>query len=325
MANNKLFKDLLDKGEEALSNDLDVMGRKFMDAAFQVKTNNLNNILELATFYNIQREYKLAIDLYNKGVTIDKKNAELYYFIARNFRNLNIKEYDDVSYYKEDVVYNAQMALTLRPDYKEAILLLAECDIEYGEIGHQQKKWPQRYIEVAPEDSRGYFYLAKALYNEGNKEQARILYNKAIKIDPDNYLGLHYSYIGDVPFIIKSISVANSSGNGPKYIKDMVFDTKIFVDKAQSLTFMGKIDPLRTGLFNVDIKLFINGRLSIDDESYNGYTKNQFVKIDNLDDNSCYLGGFGYMLPGNFDAGEYRYEVWFGGEKLGSKSFKIYR
>jgi hypothetical protein len=48
------------------------------------------------------------------------------------------------------------------------------------------------------------------------------------------------------------------------------------------------------------------------------------VKISGLEEQTIEVGGWGSDKSGHWDRGNYRFEIWWKGNKLYSQSFKIY-
>lgn len=312
MPNNKLFRRLLNKGKDALSNDLDVIGRDYMNDAYDVKTNDITNIIELADYYNGKGSYLMANNMYEKGVNLDKMNPTLYYLIASNLFKLNSKD--------KEVVYNAQMALSIRPNYIEAVELLFNYYTSNRSV-YEQRIWAQKYIDISPEDSKGYFYLAKALYDGGNKEEAKKVYNKAVQLDPANTLSKTYNYLEGPPFIVKNIQIANITKDGT-IIND--YRSNINANKARYLRLRANIEPLRIGEFTINLMVYANGSLERYVPSLHEYSFSHDFHIINKDTQVLTFKGWGYDTPGNWNAGVYKYELWFGKEKIAEESFTLY-
>lgn len=130
------------------------------------------------------------------------------------------------------------------------------------------------------------------------------------------------SSISEIPFIITKMEVANVNVDGD-IIQD--YGSAIYDFKTQYLKPRITIKPFKSsGTYTLYVKLYQDGRLSTGSSSPAGYSYSKSVTISGSSSQIFELSGWGSKTSGNWDEGEYRFEVWYGDYCIGSKKFKVY-
>ena len=123
------------------------------------------------------------------------------------------------------------------------------------------------------------------------------------------------------PFTITSVEVRNVDYNG-NAITD--FGKTIYSYQTKYLQPKLNITVNTPGTYTVYTKLYRpNGTLSSGTSSPTGYS---FSNTETLYSNTTWwrLSGWGSSTAGNWSAGQYKWEFWYNGSKIGEKSFTIY-
>lgn len=123
------------------------------------------------------------------------------------------------------------------------------------------------------------------------------------------------------PFVINSVEVANTASGG-SIIND--FGSKIYSYQTKYLTPKLYIKVNTPGTYTLYTKLYnSSGKLTTGSNSPTGYS---FSNTETLYSNTTWwrLSGWGSNTAGHWSAGQYRWEFWYNGEKIGEKSFTIY-
>lgn len=186
-------------------------------------------------------------------------------------------------------------------------------------------KWGEkcRNIDTDSQSWAECIYLyAKALYETGNKFDAMKYYAEAEKKDPFHWLHAELESLGGIPCAISSLSVGNEGKDGIVINKP---GETIYEGNTCYLCPFIRVNSQRKGIFNLDVKLYQNGSLNRNSTtSPIGYTYSRKVRISGTEGQTIEVGGWGSDNPGNWDRGNYRFEIWWKGNKLYSQSFKIY-
>ena len=138
----------------------------------------------------------------------------------------------------------------------------------------------------------------------------------------ENVGSVSSSSISEIPFIITKMEVANVTSDG-----DIIqgYGSTIYDFKTQYLKPRITIKPYRnSGTYTLYVKLYQDGRLSTGTSSPLGYTYSKSVTISGKSNQVIELSGWGSKTSGNWEEGEYRFEVWYGDYCIGSKKFKVY-
>lgn len=125
----------------------------------------------------------------------------------------------------------------------------------------------------------------------------------------------------NTPFVITNVEVANVDYNW-NYIND--YGTKIYSYQTQFLTPRIYVTVYTPGTYTVYAKLINpSGMMVTGNSSPSGYSFSQDITLNS---STTYknLMGWGGSTSGQYSAGQYRWEFWYNGSKIGEKSFTIY-
>lgn len=125
----------------------------------------------------------------------------------------------------------------------------------------------------------------------------------------------------NTPFVITNVEVANVDYNW-NYIND--YGTKIYSYQTQFLTPRIYVTVYTPGTYTVYAKLINpSGMMVTGNSSPSGYSFSQDITLNS---STTYknLMGWGGSTSGHYSAGQYRWEFWYNGSKIGEKSFTIY-
>lgn len=123
------------------------------------------------------------------------------------------------------------------------------------------------------------------------------------------------------PFVITSVEVRNIDYNG-NAITD--FGKTIYSYQTKYLQPKLNITVNTSGTYTIYTKLYRpNGTMSSGSSSPAGYSFSDTQKLYSST-TGWRLSGWGGNTAGHWSAGQYRWEFWYNGEKIGEKSFTIY-
>lgn len=138
--------------------------------------------------------------------------------------------------------------------------------------------------------------------------------SKAITI---NQLGASSS----TPFVINSVEVGNTDYNF-NFIND--YGSTIYSYQTRYLTPKIYITVYSPGTYAIYIKLIRpNGTLETGSTSPSGYSYKQDITLYS-NTTYCELNGWGSNTSGHYPSGQYKFEFYYNGNKIGEKPFKIY-
>ena len=323
--NEKLAQEYWEKYSKANDSDLLDLSIEYLKVVQLANTKNLD-ILNgaMGGFDRIAENvdsnsddyYRNVISIARKIIAVDKANISAYEYLVRAYYNL--ESYADAYKAAEDLL----LLDPLNPIGISAMCRKSEKANTWGVL----LKWAEKgYNHISKNDANYieilYFY-AKALYESGDKIQAKQIYNEAEAIDFNNYLHDKFIGVGGVPCVVNSVSVANQTYDGVVITRA---GANFYDDNTRYFCPTLSIKPYRSGVFTFDVKLYENGSLSTGSDSPSGYSYSRKVRLDkNKSQMSIDLGGWGSDKPGNWEAGAYRFEIWWDGKKIASKSFNVY-
>lgn len=122
-------------------------------------------------------------------------------------------------------------------------------------------------------------------------------------------------------FVINSVEIGNVDYEW-NVIND--YGRNIYSYQTRYLTPKINITVYTPGTYSIYVKLYNpNGSLMTGNSSPSGYTYKNDVTLYS---NTTYykLSGWGSNTPGHYSSGQYRFEFYYNGEKIGEKSFRIY-
>jgi tetratricopeptide (TPR) repeat protein len=299
------------KAEDAKEANMPELEKYYYDAAVKVGTSDDDVLFSIGTYYasNEVRDYGQALEVFQKIKNQDRADVQASEAWCNYQRGNN-----------STAIQKAQQAFLNDPTNVLATITLY-CAYDYKNDWDNCIKWADKSIELRPNFGQTYYIKAHAQYEKGYKASAQETYNTALALDPSNHYASDYAYIGGLPFSILSTEVANVHYNG-NVING--YGHRINSNKTEYLRPRLKVSPNRTGSFKIDVKLYHNGNLSTGDSSKNGYSYSYTVYITNKSTQYITLSSWGNETPGHWGSGNYRFEFYYGGKLLGTKSFKIY-
>lgn len=284
--------------------------KELMDYAASVPVKDAWLAENLARYYLIQSNYNRAIDILS---TAAKKSGGDPKILSL----LSVACYDNEDF--EQAREYAQKAVKKNPKEYEALSVLYEISIDNGEW-ESVKKEAKKAIDYGAEDPDIYYCYAEALYKLDERKEARSAYNKG------NDLGfgrLHkkYAEAGGSPYDFLSFEFSFKDYDG-KIVTD--YGKKLYSNKSKYICPRAKVKVVRGGEAVYQCKLYYNGELqtSIEHSTYT-YDKTIYI-IGKKSVHNVELGGWGSNYAGTWESGNYRFEVWFDGEKVGCDEFHIY-
>lgn len=324
--NNKLAKECVANSQKALDEGFIELSKEYIATAYEVKPNKYTIMYDIAKgYFNIAYEtqndsyYKESETILVEVLKVAPDHIMALGELAVIYNNLGkVNESYKIA---EQILFN-------EPDNEIGLYFM--CDKFYEEKDWDSlEKWGKKGYNLENKENRHsftttgciYFY-AKALYEIGNKFDAMRIYAEAENIDPFHWLHAEFEELGGIPCTIISLSVGNEGKNG------VVIDKPGEIIDSRNTCYLCpfiKIKSQRKGAFNLDVKLYENGNLIINNNtSPIGYSYSSKVKISGLEEQTIEVGGWGSDKPGHWERGNYRFEIWWKGNKLYSQSFKIY-
>lgn len=284
--------------------------KELMDYAASVPVKDAWLAENLARYYLIQSNYNRAIDILS--TTAKKSGGD-----PKILSILSIACYDNEDF--EQAKKYAQKAVKKNPKEYQALSVLYEISIDNGEC-ESVKKEAKKAIDYGAEDPDIYYCYAEALYKLDERKEARSAYNKG------NDLGfgrLHkkYAEAGGSPYDFLFFEFSFKDYDG-KILTD--YGKKLYSNKSKYICPRAKVKIVRGGKAVYQCKLYYNGELQTNIE-HSTYTYD--TTIDIIGEKSVLdveLNGWGSNSAGTWQSGNYRFEVWFDGEKVGSEEFHIY-
>ena len=155
--------------------------------AYEIDSNNLDIIINLANAQDENGNYDLAVEGYNKALAIDNKNPLIYN--NRGYSYFQKKEY-------EKALNDYNQALLLSPKLKIAeynkqdLLKILKEDEKYSSL--------LKETDTLNQDYNYYFNLGMEETNLGNYNEAMTAFNQVISIKPD--FAPVYMFIGILEF-----------------------------------------------------------------------------------------------------------------------------
>lgn len=123
------------------------------------------------------------------------------------------------------------------------------------------------------------------------------------------------------PFTITSVEVRNIDNDG-NVITD--FGKTIYSYQTKYLQPKLYVSVNTPGTYKIYHKLYKpDGKLSTGSSSPSGYTSSREVTLNSYT-SYVYMLGWGNNTAGTWKSGNYRWEFWYNGNKIGEKSFTIY-
>ncbi len=149
---------------------------------------------------------------------------------------------------------------------------------------------------------------------------ANVITASVIKASDPDFMSLVGRY---VPMIITDVKMGNMYRDGNM---ETDYGDSIYSDRTMYLTPRITYTGIREGeKITLYIRLYTpSGEMSTEDSSPSGYTASLDCYVDSGSYKTKELSGWGNEKMGNWKSGTYRYEFWYGGICLYSKTFTVY-
>lgn len=130
--------------------------------------------IQQGLLYGRQGQFSLARGSFEKAIKLNANNPEAHY----NYALAMLAEKRQVPSW-QDALVHFQAALALRPNYAEALNMIAVCHLEMGEPALAQP-FIEQAIQLAPAMAQAYFNYGRILEALDHNEQALLQYRAAI-------------------------------------------------------------------------------------------------------------------------------------------------
>lgn len=324
--NNRLARECIENYRKAFDEEFIELGKEYLATASGVKPNKPTIMCDIAVAYfdiayknDDESYYEESKKVVNELLKDNPNDIDALERLAAIYNNLD----------QMDECYKiAEQLLFICPDNKEGLYYMCRKSYEKKDW-NSLEKWGKKGYNLEGEGNSHkfatvgciYFY-AKALYEIGNKFGAMRIYAEAEKEDPFHWLHAEFEELGGIPCAVLSLSVGNKRKDGTIINKP---GETIYEENACFLFPAIKVKGHRKGTFSFDVKLYKNGNLSRNSTtSPIGYTYTKEVKLSGIDEQTTEVGRWGLDEPGYWSKGDYKFEIWWKGNKLYSQSFKIY-
>lgn len=168
--------------------------------------------------------------------------------------------------------------------------------------------------------------ISISLYIDNNKkiEANKTLYHKVSNLESTNSKLTKENK--SMSSIISKIGKNNPLFTGNIYIKNGTenYGAKIYSRNTTYLYPKVEIFSLIEGNVDINVKLIAPYGLSVGKSSPKGYSYKDSFYLQKNTTTSCEFAGWGSSIEGNWSPGTYKYEFYYKGKCIGSKSFKIY-
>lgn len=335
--NNKLAKTYFEKYRKASNAGLDDLSIEFLAAAWDVKPDEFEVIDRIGSAY-----------LYLAYECTDKSSREMYYQKAEriylstlNMATANRKSMQELAkiYVDTEQFDKAKrMAETiLFEESNDDLAIDVMCRIAYYKGDWDALvKWGKKGYDLSSDKiyrSDCVYLYAKGLYETGLQSEAMRYYVEAETEAPNNWFHKVFQEIGGIPCTFISAKIQNKRNNG-EVINNA--GESIKATNACYLSPVLNIKTNRTGTFRFYVRLLKGNKVYAD--SYDrmwdiyelkwNYIYGQYDTIEfRGEDRSLITLGersFGNDMPGFFEKGTYRFEIYWEGEILYTKDFNVY-
>lgn len=124
-----------------------------------------------------------------------------------------------------------------------------------------------------------------------------------------------------LPFSLRNALVGITEDDGT-FITD--FGSTLYSSKTKYLSLKLYLEGATAGTYKIYVKMFTpSGTLSTGNNSPTGYSFSESVNVKS-GSSSYILKGWGSKVAGHWKAGDYRFEIYYSGKKIGEKEFTIY-
>lgn len=281
-----------------------------MDYAASVPVKDAEIAEDIAQYYLIRSNFNRAIDILSTAAKKSGGDSKILSILSLAFY-----ENEDFDKAKE----SAQKAVKKNSKEYEALSVLYEISLD-NEEWESVKKEAKKAIDFGAENPDIYYCYAEALYKLGERKEARSAYNKGDNLGIGR-LSKKYAEAGGSPYDFLSFEFAFTDYDG-NIVTD--FGKKLYSKKSKFISPRAKVKAIRGDKAEYQCKLYYNGGLQTGKE-HSTYTYDTTIGYHRKGyEGDERLIGWGSNYAGTWESGNYRFEVWFDGEKVGSEEFHIY-
>jgi cytochrome c-type biogenesis protein CcmH/NrfG len=181
---------------------------------------NLGNVYSAMVPLSVADSYQNAVTAYNKASVLAPNNPSILLDRA-SLEFANKTDDQAKSFIKQ--------ALAIKPDYTDAMFLLAQIDTNEGDVADAISE-AQYASQVAPNDPTVFFRLGLLEYSNSNYTEAVSALETAVVLDPQYldaryYLALSYKKVGRTADAATQLKILNTLAPGNQDIQDQINGT----------------------------------------------------------------------------------------------------
>lgn len=180
----------------------------FLFAVFELSGADLKQGIE----YYKNKSYKKAKEIFLEIIKNDTKNYTAYYYLGVTSMILGDND---------NAVLALQRAIEVQPERVEPYIELAEIYLNTEHYDLAEKYCSYAMQNDKKENDRYYYIRARIYYEKGDYNTAKILYQKACKINPEN--ASYYNYIGLTYLKLNKSNIANTA-----FLQAVALDTNTY-------------------------------------------------------------------------------------------------
>ncbi len=146
---------------------------------------------------------------------------------------LGLAQLDLVKKHEIDARKNLESAIAIKPDFAAAHFLLSQIHARANDLVKAEQH-AAAVVQIAPEDSLGWYNLGTIFYTIGNNQNAALALERATKLNKDYanalfLLGLSYERLGRHKDALASLKLVAQSNPGDKGLAELI--AKLEADK----------------------------------------------------------------------------------------------
>ena len=291
-----------------------LLERKLIENAANIPTKGIKIVERISDYYWSLGKTNNVVDAYKKSLKYNHRNPDYLSHYACALYNNN--EF-------EAAIENAYRSIKRDPKNLLALEIAAKSEAR-KDNWETASIYAKKALDYDSEDRGIYVIYAKALFEKGEKEDARTYYNLGRKkyggeCDFYNWED-KFEDVGGCPIDVFSLEVGFTDGDGKLLTAQ---DERLLSSKSMYISPIIRCELLRGGSFVFNVNIFKERILSRADNS-SGFTYSQEIETYGLGKRDLILGGWGNDKRGTWPAGNYKCEVWYKGDKIAEKYFNIY-
>lgn len=314
MHNNSLAKEYLTKALNANANDLQKIGKDFFDMAILANPSDAEIIDSLTKicFNNAGENENYSYDKVIELCNINLNNNPNHLFSLK-YKGAAYGSMDSL-----DKAYNtAELILLNDPNNHAGILFM--CRIAYSRNDNKNLlKWSKKGYDLYSDEATFMYLYSKCLFDNKEYSTAKQLFEKAEKLEPDNWYRSRLIKIGGQPCTFTDISIYNKREDGTilNYPNQRLYDEKTCV-----ISPVITLKALREGEYTFEAILY---RTKWGEQKRAG-SREFTLSFDAKNKVSRYeIRGWGDDTFKYWQKGGNTIEIWWEGKKIYTKSFNIY-